>query len=474
MGCCSATAEGAQETGTGDEFHRRYVLGIKLGEGSFGQVRAIWVRGSREHRAVKVVRLQDAYDCIDTTLLASVRREARIWRQLGQHEHCVALHEAFIDYNLYYMVMERCEASLMDQLQEMPRMGEGRIACVFREMLMGIRHLHSQHVVHRDVKPNNFLFGGPTGGTVKLCDFGMAARLPRNGSLLFGRYGTAPYMSPEMVGAKGHDLSTDAWSFGATTYVLLYGDFPYLPDVPNGDFPVRPTAKAMKQAVLDGVPAPTFKRSFPDMKPPSELAQAFVRQLLNRVPRSRPSVEQAMALPFVRRELSLSRSAEVGTGHQQRVEQVASVDAKVPAAGGQRQQATAKQGGNSGERIGFGQSKSLASFEDGLAPIIRRARLRTHQFEKPANPTVQHSLDELLKRLQEKSREKGFSRSFSDPGGAALDASAKEAAEEEEVAGPIVHRKESKCSTHTGVLDGSKDGSWDSIIAILDNQSIQI
>merc|ERR1712045_94203 len=116
----------------------------------------------------------------------------------------------------------------------------------------------------------------------------------------------------------------------------------------------------MKKAVLRGEPPPCFKRSFQDVDNPSKAAEAFVRGLLQRVSGSRPNIEQALTLPFV-----ADISAAVAT--------------------------------------------------DGLAPIIKRARECLHQFEKPKNPTVQTSLDELLRRLQEKGNERGFWRSFSEP-----------------------------------------------------------
>eukprot|EP00913_Durusdinium_trenchii_P034564 g32335.t1 len=44
-----------------------------------------------------------------------------------------------------------------------------------------------------------------------------------------GRFGTMPYMSPEMAASAGHCFSTDVWSLGATLYVLIFGDLPYRP-----------------------------------------------------------------------------------------------------------------------------------------------------------------------------------------------------------------------------------------------------
>jgi len=441
------------EVGSSSDFHQRYSLGVKLGEGAFGQVRAAWHRKTRELRAVKFIALLDGSNVIDQSLVRSARREARIWRQLGSHDHCVELYETFLDSTLFYMVMEKCEASLMDQLQEMPRMGETGVARIYREMLLGIRHIHSVGVVHRDVKPNNFLFGGPSGRTVKLCDFGMAARVPRKGGLLYGSYGTAPYMSPEMVSDRGHSFCTDIWSFGATAYVLLYGDFPYVP--------AEACAKAMKAAVRCGEPAPRFERYFPGgegMRPPSGMAEAFVRNILEREPLKRLTARQALQLPFVRLGLSASGLLPSSTDAvptsplPQLLEKGTSSAAKVkPPAPAQSAAATGK--GTSVQSAKGAIKAVMRSFsgrmvreEPGLAPVLREARKRTHQFKAPINPIVQRSLDEILRRLQQpKGSEKYY---FSEP--ASGDVHMFD--DQEEVEEPVT-RRESKRSTHSGIVN---------------------
>jgi len=389
MGCTSSVHLGSED------FHLRYSLGPKLGEGSFGQVRAVQRKETRELRAVKVLRLWSdesrQVGSADPRLLLAARHEEKLWKSVGKHEHCVELLEVFCDDKLYYMVMEKCEASLMDRLEEMPRMSEACVARIFREMLMGIAHLHGRLLMHRDIKPANFLFGGESGRVVKLCDFGLAARL-RRGTLLGGCFGTAPYMSPEMAGEHGHSMSTDVWSLGATAYVLLYGDFPY--------GTVDASSKAMKVAVIMGEPAPQFTRTL-GMGSPSELAESFVATLLERNPAKRCTAAQALQLPFLCRQVL---APEGGTPSRSAAEQ-------------------------------------KTSEETSLQPVIRSARRATTRFELPANHTVQQrGLDELLQRLQDKG---AFARSFSMPMPTAIDEHIEES--------PLVVRKDSKSSTHSGV-----------------------
>lgn len=503
MGCSASSERAAlwasavtHERGDAVDFHQRYTLGSKLGEGSFGQVRAAIHRSSREIRAVKILSLRSEDDSAVRSLLLSAKREAKIWRLLGNHVHTVKLYESYVDHSVYYMVMEKCDASLMDHLQELPRMSERKIARVFREMLLGIGHVHSHNVVHRDVKPNNFLFGGPSAGTVKLCDFGMASVMPRRGGLLFGSCGTAPYMSPEMIGDKGHGLGTDVWSFGASAYMLLYGDFPYLPAVAN--------AKAMKQVVLRGHPAPKYERCSKDMQPPSELAKAFVQKLLERDPRERVTIQKALHLAFLRRE-AVPEGLVFPSADAVAAEAKASVGSIAPPAGASsRAKARAQRQAAGGQdtlelpslpvsaqpsdaAAGDAAAKAHAApaaavptaattadaaaaaaadaaahvreklrrlgevpvEEEGLAPVIREARKRTHQFKAPICPTVQRSLDELIAKLQEASGQGPLARSFSGP---AAGGDGCETEEGGEASSRKITRRESRGSTHSGVL----------------------
>jgi serine/threonine protein kinase len=158
---------------------------------------------------------------------------------------------------------------------------------MFRQMMLGIAHVHSMGIVHRDVKPENFLCKRD-GTAVKLCDFGMAAMVPEIG-LLHGTCGTPPYMSPEMVNkAIGHDTKTDVWSLGATLYVLIFDSYPYKPPKPGKD--------EMKQAIREGTRLPDYKGSKNVVSP---LAKSFVATLLQRDTALRPCIEDALQSKFL-------------------------------------------------------------------------------------------------------------------------------------------------------------------------------
>jgi len=192
--------------------------------------------------------------------------------------------------------MERCELSLRQALESLPELNENMLVPFVRGMLQALEVIHDARVVHCDIKPDNFLCSGDN-MTVKLCDFGLAKIMPSaNCSSLSGVFGTAPYMSPEMIANRGYGATTDVWSIGVFVHVMIFGRFPYEPE--------RHNHKAMKQAILSGVPEPSYKMpkavnkkaQKPDV---SKDVISFMRELLERNPVSRPSAKQALHMLWI-------------------------------------------------------------------------------------------------------------------------------------------------------------------------------
>lgn len=229
----------------------------------------------------------------DKGLVRTSKNEEALMRKVQGSPHIVALLESFMFDCLHVMVMEKCETSLASKLSVFPSLGDTEISRIFREMTLGVEHVHTHNVVHRDVKPGNYLLGGPEGRTVKLCDFGLSVRMPLTGKIS-GVCGTLPYMSPEIVADSGYDRKTDIWSLAATMYVALFGCYPYQPQ--------NPTRERITKAIVNGVPAPNFTvmNSSAPQDEPRDGAAAFVRALLVRDPLYRFSAPQALKLRFIR------------------------------------------------------------------------------------------------------------------------------------------------------------------------------
>mmetsp|Transcript_102640 Transcript_102640/g.197056 ORF Transcript_102640/g.197056 Transcript_102640/m.197056 type:complete len:470 (+) Transcript_102640:79-1488(+) len=318
MGCSASTRPESNSIAkqSRQTFHEKYRLGTKVGRGAFAQVRLATNMTTGQEVAVKIIDLQGAEknseeqviqgngngaECGNVNnprLVEFTATEAIINRKLGTHKHIVQmLDDPFPEGRISYIVMEKCDFSVWDKLESSPKVTEGMLARMFREMLLGIAYLHSKSIVHRDIKPDNFLFKTPAGGNqpaqLKLCDFGLSGTLQRKDELLRGIFGTPPFMSPEMLSGKGCNEKTDIWSMSITVYVLLLGQFPYTPR--------RRLSYSIRAAILEGRPPANFEVSskLQHLGGPSSRAMAFLRGIFIRDMQNRLTAKKALGLPFL-------------------------------------------------------------------------------------------------------------------------------------------------------------------------------
>jgi serine/threonine protein kinase len=289
-------------------------MGDKLGSGAFAEVRACTKQSALKEQgqlAVKIITLASK-SSPGTTSVAKCQQtatEIQLWKSSGQHNNIVRLDEVFFGREYCYVVMEKCDHTLFQYLDFLPDPTESCVGNLFAQALSAIAQVHAAKVVHRDIKPENLLVGGSDGTTVKLCDFGLSAMLPKQGKLT-GVVGTAPYMCPEMLANRTYDEKADVWSLGVLSYSLLFGHFPYRPK--------HRKSEAMKKAIAKGI-EPTFEAAVQaDMEPiwdhdkmRSDDAVGFVRSLMQRAPDSRPSAKEALKMTYMAAVMNQSHAVGV-------------------------------------------------------------------------------------------------------------------------------------------------------------------
>lgn len=91
--------------------------------------------------------------------------------------------------------------------------------------MRALHYLHSNRIIHRDMKPQNVLVG--SNGAVKLCDFGFARAMSCNTMVLTSIKGTPLYMAPELVQEQPYNHTVDLWSLGVILYELYVGQPPF-------------------------------------------------------------------------------------------------------------------------------------------------------------------------------------------------------------------------------------------------------
>eukprot|EP00928_Gymnodinium_smaydae_P008037 TRINITY_DN12892_c0_g2_i1.p1 TRINITY_DN12892_c0_g2~~TRINITY_DN12892_c0_g2_i1.p1 ORF type:complete len:282 (-),score=26.13 TRINITY_DN12892_c0_g2_i1:8-853(-) len=258
-----------------------YELGPALGRGAFGEVRMARKAHSQEHLAVKITRVGNEEGELKQNRLKWSREEALLLSRVTGHPNCLMTFD-FIHENLCsYLFMERCKSSLLQAIQTTPSTVDNDIIRILRQMLSAIAHCHGKGIAHRDVKPDNFMFGGENGETLKLCDFDLAKAIPEEGYMT-GVCGTAPYMAPEIVCCTPYTERVDVWSVGVVAYRISFGRCPYVPK--------KKGSEAIKAMIRNGNPAPRFT---------SDERGSFLRKLMERSKDNRCSASDALQSKFL-------------------------------------------------------------------------------------------------------------------------------------------------------------------------------
>lgn len=275
--------------------HSTYRLQEKLGKCAFASVYSVRNAFVDERYAVKVMDLRpkgsgDNYDRAPCRKRLEVaEREFAIAMAAPLIPNIVRSVAHFTEGCIGYLVMEQCDQTILSTLERLPKLNEQVYKRIFKEMLTGLAALHSARIVHRDVKPDNFMCCGP-GATIKLCDFGLAESVStQDAKELTGISGTPPFMAPEMLAMERYGERVDVWAFGVVIYSLFFGRFPY-----NG---TTQTGPAMKAAILAGVPPPSFQPST-SLCSVSNSALALTREMLVRKPSGRLRAAAAMRSEF--------------------------------------------------------------------------------------------------------------------------------------------------------------------------------
>ncbi|XP_042193011.1 serine/threonine-protein kinase 32C isoform X2 [Callorhinchus milii] len=197
-----------------------------IGKGSFGKVCIVQKRDTEKMYAMKYMNKQQ---CIERDEVRNVFRELEILQEI-EYVFLVNLWYSFQDEEDMFMVVDLLlGGDLRYHLQQNVQFTEDAVKLYICEMALALDYLQNQHIIHRDIKPDNILLDEQ--GHAHLTDFNIATII-KDGERATALAGTKPYMAPEIFhsfvnGGTGYSFEVDWWSLGVTAYELLRGWRPY-------------------------------------------------------------------------------------------------------------------------------------------------------------------------------------------------------------------------------------------------------
>ena len=218
---------------------KRYELLERIGSGGMADVYK--GKDHKLNRFVAVKVLKSDYRS-DEVFIQKFLSEAQAAAGL-MHPNVVNVYDVGQDRGLYYMVMELVEGiSLKDYIEKKGQLSAKETISISIQMVTGIQAAHNQHIIHRDIKPQNIIISKD--GKVKVTDFGIARATTSTNTISTNVMGSVHYTSPEQARGGIVDEKSDIYSAGITMYEMITGHVPF-----DGDSTVAVAIKHLREEI---------------------------------------------------------------------------------------------------------------------------------------------------------------------------------------------------------------------------------
>ncbi|KAJ3596324.1 hypothetical protein NHX12_002733 [Muraenolepis orangiensis] len=264
-----------------------YDIGEALGSGQFATVKQCREKSSGLDFAAKFIRKRMSRGSRRGVRREQIEREVDLLQDM-QHANIVTLHDVFESRTEVVLVLELVSGGeLFDFLSQKESLCEEEATQFMKQILEGVRYLHSKRIAHFDLKPENIMLLDKNAPLprIKIIDFGLAHKMEA-GKEFKDIFGTPEFVAPEIVNYEQLGLEADMWSIGVITYILLSGASPFLGDT--------------QQETLGNISAMNYDFDEEFFSTTSDLAKNFIRQLLVKDTRKRMTIQDALNHPWIK------------------------------------------------------------------------------------------------------------------------------------------------------------------------------
>ena len=191
-----------------------------LGRGALGLVWNVIHKKSKKQFAIKEIKKENVSSA-DT--LSSVLNERNLLSVLS-HPFIVNINFAFQDSQKLYLGLDLKTGGDLRFHMLSRKFSESEIKFIISCLIQGLEYLHSNEIIHKDVKPENIILNNK--GYAFLTDFGTASLVKENNYK--ENSGTPGYMAPEIICRQNHGLVSDFFAIGVILYEVIIGTRPYV------------------------------------------------------------------------------------------------------------------------------------------------------------------------------------------------------------------------------------------------------
>ena len=199
-----------------------YKFGRVIGRGAFGKVNiGLNILTGR----IVAIKSFNKQNLLNEKAKKKILYETNLMRGLF-HPSVTKILETFETDKYMLIIMEYISGgNLQNFVKKRRKLCEKTAKILYRQIIQGIKYIHSKGIVHRDIKLENILLD--LNNIVKICDFGVG-KLTQKGQKLMDQCGTPVYMAPEIIKGDGYEgFPVDVWSSGVALYIMLSGNIPF-------------------------------------------------------------------------------------------------------------------------------------------------------------------------------------------------------------------------------------------------------